>query len=404
MKIYDKMAGKLGLGTSRKIDKAEAVGLIPNLAEDGLLGGVLYHDGQFDDSRLAINLAHTASEQGASLINYCKITNLLKDANNKVSGVVATDQITQKSYNIKGKAIINATGVFVDDILSMDQGGHVKSVVSSQGIHLVVDKKFLQGDSAIMIPKTPDGRVLFAVPWHDKVILGTTDTLVDTPSLEPKALDEEIKFILDTAGKYLKTSPKKSDIKSIYAGLRPLAAESSTTGKTKEISRSHKIIASKSQLITVIGGKWTTYRKMAEDIVDQAEKTCSLPKVSCTTENLRVHGSTSKKSSIGLSIYGSDAPHIERIANESAKMNEKIHPKLPYLNAEVIWSCRHEMAINLEDILARRTRAILLDAQASLESAPHVASLMAKELGHDSEWVNRQIESYAQLVKSYIHS
>ncbi len=403
MKIYDRMAGKLGLGSSRRVDKDEALKLAPNLSASGLVGGVVYHDGQFDDSRLAINLAQTASELGGTLINYCKITELSKGKSGKVTGVIARDQTTNNSYQISGKAVINATGVFVDDILSLDQKSHVKSVVPSQGIHLVLDAKFLQGSTAIMIPKTSDGRVLFAVPWHDKVILGTTDTLVEHTSLEPVALEEEIAFILETAREYLSKPPKRSDVKSIFAGLRPLAADSSGQGKTKEISRSHKIITSPSKLITVIGGKWTTYRKMAEEIVNNAEVISGLKRVPCKTEQLLVHGGSNRENANSrFEIYGSDSAHIKNLCDQDPSLLERLHPRLPYLNAEVIWGCRHEMAITVEDILARRTRAILLDAKASLEAAPNVARLMAKELNQDENWIDQQISNYSKVIEGYL--
>ncbi|SKC44594.1 glycerol-3-phosphate dehydrogenase/oxidase [Ohtaekwangia koreensis] len=401
MKVYDMMSGSLGLGTSEHISKEETMEAIANLKEDGLRGGVIYYDGQFDDARLAINLAQTAVNQGGVVINYMKVTSLLKDAKDFVIGATAIDMESRVAHTIYAKSVINCTGVFADAILRMDDPQASKSIVPSQGVHIVLDREFLQGDAAIMIPKTSDGRVLFAVPWHDKVVVGTTDTLVENESLEPRALKEEIDFILNTASLYLTRKPVRSDVKSIFAGLRPLTA--SANGKaTKEISRSHKILVSLSGLITVIGGKWTTYRKMGEDTIDRAIIVGSLPEHSSITKQLRIHGATDYINPIDpLYFYGSDKKYIEDLIRERPALAEKINPALNTIHAEVVWAAKAEMARTVEDVLARRTRGLFLDAAASIEMAPTVARLLADSLGYDEAWQREQIEEYTQLANGY---
>jgi len=403
MKVYDMMAGKLGLGPSEHISKEETLKSIPNLSEEGLTGGVIYYDGQFDDARLAINLAQTMVENNGVALNYFEVVNLLKTEEGIVSGVEAIDKETGEKYIIKAKAVINATGVFVDEILQMNEPGAKKIVKPSQGVHVILDKSFLQGDSAIMIPKTSDGRVLFAVPWHGKVVVGTTDTPVNSASLEPRALEEEIDFILNTAAKYLKKNPTRKDVLSIFAGLRPLAAPDDETSETKEISRGHKIIVSLSGLVTIIGGKWTTYRKMAEDTIDKAAMIAGLPERKCVTTNMPIHGYVANADfSDHFYIYGSDKIELQKLQDQKPALGYQFHPDLPYTAVEVIWAVRNEMARNLDDVLARRVRALFLDARVSIEMAPEVAKLMAAELGFDQNWINSQVEEYTNLAKGYI--
>src|SRR5690606_6177652 len=242
----------------------------PNIKTAGLKGGVRYLDGQFDDARLAVNLAQTAAAYGATVLNYCKVTALRKDDAGKINGLAFADGETNRQFLINAKAVINATGVFVDDILQLDVDTHRPLVRPSQGTHIVVDRAFLGNSDALMIPKTSDGRVLFGVPWHNHVLLGTTDTPLDVHSLEPRPLEAEIDFILNTTAAYLTPAPQRKDIRSVFTGLRPLAAPEKSDGSTKEISRDHKLIIGASGLITITGGKWTTYRKMAEQTVDKA--------------------------------------------------------------------------------------------------------------------------------------
>ena len=290
MKIYDTMASRLGLGPSIHLSKKEVLELIPTLKDEDLIGGVQYYDGQFDDSRLAINLAQTCSEYCAVVLNYCKVTDLSKNEDGLVSGVTVMEQFSDEEYQVLGRSVINATGVFVDDIMQMDNPGQRKTIKPSQGIHLVLDKSFLQGDYAIMIPKTSDERVLFAVPWKGMVVVGTTDTELDQVSLEPVAQEEEIEFILSTAGQYLVKPPKRSDVLSVFAGQRPLAAPEKEGGKTREISRAHKVTVSLSGLVTIVSGKWKTYRKIAQDTVGRAVIVAGLDEKPCITGHLSIHG------------------------------------------------------------------------------------------------------------------
>jgi glycerol-3-phosphate dehydrogenase len=406
LKIYDMMAGRYSLGKSRYLSAEAVVKAIPEINEKGLRGGVEYFDGQFDDARLAINLATTCSEQGGVLVNYMKVTGLTKDEHGKINGVLATDPETGKLYEVKAKAVINATGVFVDEILRMDLSAHKPLVRPSQGVHVVLDKSFLNSRHALMIPRTSDGRVLFAVPWHDHLLIGTTDTPLDVHSLEPVALEKEIAFILTTAGKYLDRIPRKSDVLSVFAGLRPLAyPDKNDANSTKEISRDHKLIVSPSGLITITGGKWTTYRKMAEETIDKAIRTAGLNPSPCVTKNLRIHGySEPATSDDPLNIYGTDAAHIRTLMRETPAYNEKLHEDFPYTAAEVIWAVRHEMAHTVEDVLARRLRILFLHATAAIEMAPRVASLIARELGHDQAWEQLQIRQFTALAGHYILS
>lgn len=402
LKVYDMMAGKLGLGPSVHLTKQETLEALPTLKEEGLTGGVIYHDGQFDDARLSVNLAQTIIDYDGVAVNYTKVTGLLKDKDRMICGVKVKDMIDGDEFEIRAKAVVNATGVFTDEILQMDEPGTPKKVVPSQGIHLVLDHDFLKGDHAIMIPKTDDGRVLFAVPWRGKVVVGTTDTLIENASLEPRALEEEIEFILSTAKRYLTRPPKRSDVRSIFAGLRPLAAPEGEDKKTKEISRSHKVIMSLSGLITITGGKWTTYRKMGEDTINNAVILTGLPERPCQTENLAIHGYTKNiDHNDHFYVYGSEAKEIKEMIENDPELGEKLHERLEFTVAEVVWACKKEMAITLDDVLARRVRALYLDARAAEEMAPKVAQIMANELNKDTGWINQQVEEFTQIAKGY---
>jgi glycerol-3-phosphate dehydrogenase len=293
--------------------------------------------------------------------------------------------------------------VFVDNVAQMDDPEGEKLVVPSQGVHLVLDKSFLRSEYAIMIPKTSDGRVLFAVPWHGKVVVGTTDTLIDEASLEPRALEEEVEFILNNATQYLDKAPTRADVKSVFAGLRPLAAPQDKNEKTKEISRSHKLIVSESGLITIIGGKWTTYRQMAEDLINKAIMIGGLKDKECVTRHMPLHGyvkNVDRKDH--LYVFGADIPEIRSLISSNPELDELLDSRLPYKKAEVIWSVREEMARTIEDVLSRRTRALLLDVEASLAMAPVVGKLMAQELGYDESWIEQQLEEYSQIAQGYL--
>ena len=403
LKVYDFLAGKLSFGKSIRIKKKETISRLSTLKIANLKGGVVYHDGQFDDSRLAVNIAQSCIEYGATVLNHFKVKSLQKNDKGLVNGVVALDTETNMEYALNAKAVINATGVFTDEVLQMDNADAKDSIRPSQGIHLVFDKSFLPGNDAIMIPKTDDGRVLFLVPWHNRVVVGTTDTLLDSHSLEPKPLDKEVDFVLETANRYLNIEAHKDDVLSIFAGLRPLAAPKDKSEKTKEISRSHKIIVSDSELITITGGKWTTYRKMAQDTVNKMIALNKLPNAACKTENLMIHGANGTVDrSNHLYIYGTDQKGIANIVSENPLLGEKLHPRLEFTKAEVIWAVRHEMARTIEDVLARRVRILFLDAKAAIEIAPMVGELIREELNETSDWRAMQISEFITIAEQYI--
>ncbi|HEY8660339.1 MAG TPA: glycerol-3-phosphate dehydrogenase/oxidase [Hanamia sp.] len=404
LKLYDVLSGRLGLGKSISISKKETLQSLPTLKKNKLRGGVVYHDGQFDDARLAINIAQTVEENKGLVLNYIKVTDLLKNEEGKISGVIAKDRETDKSYNLYAKSVINATGVFVDEILKLDNPHQKDLVIPSQGIHLVFNKTFLESEKAIMIPKTQDGRVLFVVPWHGKALMGTTDTPIKSLSSEPIALNEEIEFILNTAGDYLTLPPTRNDVLSVFVGLRPLAAPEKDTDATKEISRGHKIIVADSGLITITGGKWTTFRKMAEDAVNRAIKIAGLPYVKCTTKSLRIHGYRKRENEEPdiFQIYGSDEAAIRELIRKNPTLAEPLFPQNYFIKAQVVWAVREEMARTIEDVLARRLRVLFLDAKMAIDMAPMVAEIMADELNKNKEWQKNQLHEFVNLANNYL--
>lgn len=403
--VYDFLAGRLGLGRSLPMSKKSVVKSVPQIEQKGLKGGVVYHDGQFDDSRLAINLMQTAVEQGAEVLNYAAVTGLLKNDNGQVIGVKVKDTISNDEFQLYGTCIINATGIFVDEIIKMDDKHSAPMVRPSQGVHLVVDKSFLGGDDAIMVPKTSDGRVMFGVPWHDRVILGTTDTPVNEFVLEPFALEKEVDFILETAGRYLTKKPQRTDVLCVFAGLRPLAAPKKTAdeSKTKEISRSHKLVIADSGLITITGGKWTTYRIMAEETVDLAIRKKGINFKPCVTKTMKIHGfkPTTDRSN-WMYVYGSDSDKILKLEKENPDFAEKIDSDYDFTVAQVVWAVRNEMAMTLDDVLARRVRLLYMDARKSIEVAPKIAKIMAEEMGKDNDWIEKQVSEYTALAIGYV--
>ena len=401
MKVYDQLAGELGLKKSRWLSAEETIAHIPTIEPEHLTGGVIYHDGQFDDARLAITLAQTATDRGAVLANYVECVGLLKE-NGKVRGVIARDLEGGVEFEIRARCVINATGVFVDALRKQDDASAQEIVSASQGVHIVLPREFLPGDSAIMIPKTDDGRVLFAVPWHDRVVVGTTDTPRDEISVEPRALEEEREFLMVHAARYLTRDPKPSDVLSIFAGLRPLVKHAGAKN-TAVLSRDHTILISDNGLITITGGKWTTYRKMAEDVVNRAEEVAGIGKHRCETELMKLHGWSEERSDVThWNVYGTDASGMDDLIKNNALLAEKIHPQLEYTKAEVIWQTRNEMARKVEDVLARRTRALFVDARAAIEAAPIVSQIMARELGKDDSWAGRSAQEFCELARGYV--
>lgn len=399
LKVYDWMAGSLGLGKSKLLSREETLQLAPTLDAEGLRGGVLYHDGQFDDARLAIELARTAAEQGAVMLNYARVDDLLKEKD-RISGVRFTDTINGNVHTVKAKTVINATGVFTDSILRLDDARSEPIIAPSQGVHLVLDKEFLPGTAAILVPHTDDGRVLFAVPWHDKIIIGTTDTPVAGPEIEPRARPAEIAFILQQIGRYLKRQPRAEDIRSVFAGLRPLVKSSGK--KTAELARDHLVMVSDSGLITITGGKWTTYRRMAEDTVNTAIARGGLPERPCVTTTLPIHGATEIDPADPLHFHGTDAAAIRALVAEQPQWGAKLHPRLPYILAEIVWAAREELCVTVEDALSRRTRSLLLDARAAMDCAATVAELLAAEMGHDRHWQEMQVAAFKEVAAGYL--
>ncbi|MCP5516579.1 MAG: glycerol-3-phosphate dehydrogenase/oxidase [Verrucomicrobiales bacterium] len=401
LKLYDRLAGQLGLGASRNLSREETLREIPTIEREGLKGGVRYFDGQFDDSRLAVHLARTVFDLGGLALNHFPVVRLTRSGD-LLDGVVARDAETGREYEVRAKAIINATGVFADTVRRLDDADCPPVLVASQGIHLVLPRRFLPGDSAIMVPHTSDGRVLFAVPWHDRVIVGTTDVPAAETSLEPRASEAEIGFVLTNAARYLVEDPQRKDVLSVFAGLRPLI-KAANARSTAALSRDHSILISDSGLITVTGGKWTTYRKMAEDAVDHAEAVAGLGPRPCPTGRLKLRGWTEEPPpEKSWAVYGADAASLRALLAERPELGEPLHPRLPISGVEVVWAVREEMARTIEDVLSRRTRALLLDARASLEAAPRVAALMAQELGRDAAWQQRAVADYADVARHYV--
>jgi glycerol-3-phosphate dehydrogenase len=401
MKVYDMLAGKYGFGRSRRLSREEVLEHIPTLGQNGLRGGVLYYDGQFDDSRLLIDLAQTAEQQGAVVLNYAKVVGFSHDSEGFVDGFQFEDLEAQQRHSVRARGVINATGAFSDALRKIDDFASKPMISPSQGVHIVLDRSFLPGDAAIMVPRTSDGRVMFAIPWHDHALIGTTDTPITDVGLEPIPLDEEIDFILETASLYLARRPTRADILSTFAGIRPLVkAEASSTAA---LSREHTIDVSKSGLLSIAGGKWTTYRKMAEDCVDHAATLARLDERPCVTRTLNIHGYHQHAEQFGeLRYYGSDAASINDLIAAKSELGQRLHDALPIVAAQVIWAVRHEMARTVDDVLGRRTRALFLNAAAAIAMAPEVARLMALELGRDAAWQQAQWAEFIAMAQHYL--
>ncbi len=410
LKVYDWLAGRSNLGASHWIGPAGVVARLPTISRAGLRGGILYTDGQFDDARLAIALARTLVDAGGTALNAAPVTGFTKRGG-RITGVTARDQETGEEWTIAGRAVINATGVYADSVRQLDDPAAAAAPLlsPSQGTHLVLDRSFLPGGSAMLIPHTDDRRVLFAIPWYNRVLVGTTDTPVAEPAVEPRPRQEEVDYLLDYVARYLARRPRAAEIQSAFAGLRPLLRGRSLVGATAQLSREHAVVIADSGLITITGGKWTTYRRMGLDAVDQAIRVGGLPARPSTTEHLRLHGWRAGADGAGagagaLAIYGSDAPHVQALGAEQPEWDQPLHPALPYRAAEVVWAARHEAARSVEDVLARRTRALFLDARASIEVAPRVAALLAAELDGNQAWQDRQVAHFRELAQGYLVS
>jgi glycerol-3-phosphate dehydrogenase len=402
LKVYDALAGRQGIGRSRFISRTQAIDLIPTIEPTHLRGGIHYYDGQFDDTRFLIHLARTAAEQGACLLNYAPVVRLNKSSQGKITGIVARDDETGNDFSADARVVINATGVFADSVRTLDDPTRPSMLRPSQGIHIVLDRKFLPTQTAIMVPKTDDGRVLFVIPWNNHVVVGTTDTPVDDVAFEPRALPDELDFVMTHARRYLATDPTDSAIRSIFAGQRPLV-RTTGAGRTASLSRDHTLVIDPTGLVTITGGKWTTYRRMAEDAVDRAAQVANLPPRRCQTHRLPLHGAFPRDpDEIGFIPYGSEHPLVEAICQEEIDGEKNLAPTLPYRQGEVRWQARYEMARTVEDVLARRTRSLLLDAQSAIDVAPLVARLLAQELRHDEHWQQTQVDAFQSLARGYL--
>jgi glycerol-3-phosphate dehydrogenase len=407
LKTYDALSGKSSFGKSRIIGAAAVRSMLPTIAQDKLAGGVEYFDGQFDDARYSLALAQTLESLGGVAINYARMVRLLK-TNGIVSGVAVRDEESGTEFDVQARVVINATGVFTDEVRTLDEPQAPPMLTVSQGSHFVLPKSFLPGTHALMVPKTADGRVLFAIPWHGAVVVGTTDEGVPSASLEPRAMELETAFLSHHVELYFGRKPKDSEVLSMWSGLRPLVRKQGTNS-TAALSREHTVLVSPSRLVSVTGGKWTTYRQMGEDAVNIAAKVAGLPEKPSSTQELRLYGWSASAAAASdadheLAVYGSEQGALDRLAATSPALSAILHPRLPYRLAQVTWAVRNEMARSVEDVLARRTRALFLDARAAMEAAPAVAACLAQELGRDESWQQSQLDAFRNIAAGYIYS
>jgi glycerol-3-phosphate dehydrogenase len=406
LKVYEALSGRLSFGASRLLSREQTQAMLPGIVSQGLRGGVLYHDGQFDDARYVVALLRTFQELGGTAINYVEATGLLQ-RNGRTVGVHARDSEADAPLELQAKVVVNATGVFAEDILAMDgaaQGSAQGSLLAvSQGSHFVLPHSFLSGGAALMVPKTADGRVLFAIPWHGATLVGTTDEPVDRALTEPHSMQSERSFLFEHIERYFGRRPKTEEILSVWSGLRPLVRKGG--GKTSKLSRDHTILVSKSGVVTVTGGKWTTYRRMGQDAIDHAAKVAGLAKAASRTLDLKLHGWTDQMAGVSDSdrVYGADLPMLQQLSTEDPDLEKLLHPRLPYRMREVVWAARYEMARTVEDVLARRTRALFLDAKAAIEAAPAVADVLAKELGRGAAWREKDLQNFLTVAQGYVY-
>ncbi len=400
--LYDLLARGEGIGKSRLLTPGQVKEALPTLQGEGLRGGVRYYDGQFDDARFAITLFRTLVDLGGTALNYVRVTGLL-EPNGVVAGVRAEDVESGAVFEIAAKAVVNATGVFVDQLRKMDEPKAEPILTVSQGTHVVLPRRYMPGNSALMIPRTSDGRVLFAIPWHDHVVVGTTDDPVPKSDIEPKAEGGEREYLFEHIERYLTPKLTSGDIQSVWSGQRPLVRKAGAKN-TAALSRDHTILISPTKLITVTGGKWTTYRRMGEDAVDRAAQVANLPRSRSRTAELKLHGWATdlKVQDEWERVYGTDLPNVHGLADGNEDLLQPLHRDLPFRKAEVVWAAREEMARSVEDVLARRTRALFLHAKASMEAAPVVAKLLAGQLGRNAQWEHDQLAEYNKLASQYV--
>ncbi len=401
LKVYDLLSTRKSFGKSHGVSGGEALRQVPTIRQSMLSSGVIYHDGQFDDTRLLINMAQTADEQGATLLNYFAVTGLNKNAQGKISGVVAEDQETGESLEIAARCVVNAAGPFCDAVRRLDEQACQPMVAASQGVHIVLPRSFFPGDTALIVPKTSDGRVLFMIPWHDHTLVGTTDTSIPTAVLEPTAQEAEIQFLLDTTAEYLNQTPTRADVLSVFVGIRPLV-KGDKSARTASLSRDHVIRASDSGLLTITGGKWTTVRKMAEDCVDRVVEATGRTAQPCPTKTLHLHGYLQRPEGSPRGYYGSDLAELQLLESETPELAVPLHDAFTLHGSDVVWAVRHESARTVEDVLARRARSLFLNAPAAVEVAPKVAQLMAAELGKDAAWCEQQVLQFKATAKHYL--
>ncbi len=402
---YDMLAGSTDFPRSRLVSSSHAQELVPALAPAGLRGAVVYHDGRFDDARLALALARTAVDRGAVLANYVRAMTFIRGPHQRITGVTAVESESDEQLTIRARVVINATGIFVDGIRALDDPTARPLLTHSRGSHVVVAADALGGtDAALLIPKTVDGRVLFAIPWHNRIVIGTTDVPAGEAVLRPHPSADEVTYLLATVNRYLIEPLEQRAILATFAGLRPLLRHGGRT--TAQLSREHLVNVSPGGLVTIAGGKWTTYRKMAQDVIDVAARSAGLAAARSSTDRLHLHGFTSPSSNAGacapaddaMRVYGSDAAEVLALVSGDATLGELLHARLPYTCAQVVYGVRAEMARTVDDVLARRTRALFLDRAAARESAPRVASLIAAELGRDRAWESEQVLGFESLA------
>ena len=403
LKVYDLLASGRSFGRSHGVSAKRAREIVPALKSEGISAGVVYHDGQFDDARLLINMVRTAHDQGACMVNYFRVSKLMTGHGDKIGGVTAVDSETGESFDLPARCVINAAGPFCDAVRKLDDADCPAMIAASQGVHLVLPRRLFPGDAAMIVPKTSDGRVIFIIPWHDKAIVGTTDTAIDQVALEPQPQAREIEFLLKTAGEYLAEPPAAGDVLSVFTGIRPLVKDDRST-RTASLSRDHVIRISRRGLVTITGGKWTTVRKMAEDCVDRAIEVAGLDAAPCRTQHLPIHGAREDpdRADDPRSYYGSDLEGISQLEAESPELKRRLSPALALRVSDIVWAVRHEMARTLDDLLARRSRSLLLDARATLGIVVETAQLMAKELGRDEEWCRQQEQEFNKIARHYL--